>query len=84
MENKKEVQKRKLSGTIVSEKMAKTRVVVVERLKKDSKYHKYHKVSTKFKAHDENNEYRIGDKVVIEETRPISKDKRWKIIGQIN
>ena len=75
--------KRKIIGVVASDKMAKTRVVVVERLKKHSKYLKYYKVSTRFKAHDENNEYKTGDKVVIEESRPLSKEKRWKIISKI-
>ncbi len=66
---------------IVSDKMQKTRVIAVTRLKKHPKYLKYYKVTAKFKAHDEKNEYRAGDKVVIEETRPLSKDKRWTIIG---
>lgn len=72
--------KRKLEGVIVSDKMTKTRVVRVERLKKHPKYLKYYKVSRKFKAHDENNAYKTGDYVTIEETRPLSKDKRWIII----
>lgn len=75
--------KKKLEGIVVSDKMDKTRVVLVEKLKKHNKYLKYFKLSKKFKAHDENNEYHIGDKVIIEETRPISKEKRWKIISKI-
>lgn len=75
--------KRKIIGVIVSDKMAKTRVVAVSRLKKHPKYLKYYHVTTKFKAHDEKNEYKTGDKVTIEETRPLSKDKRWIIIGKI-
>ena len=74
---------RKLTGTVVSHKMQKTRVVAVERLKKHPKYVTYYRVTTKFKAHDENNEYMTGDKVVIEETRPMSKDKRWRIVGKV-
>ncbi len=74
---------RKLTGTVVSDKMQKTRVVAVERLKKHPKYVTYYRVTTKFKAHDENNEYKTGDKVVIEETRPLSKDKRWRILNKI-
>ena len=69
-----------LKGIIISDKMMKTRVVGITRLKKHSKYDKYYKVTKKYKAHDENNEYKIGDKVIIQEVRPISKDKRWKII----
>ena len=58
-------------------------MVAVERLKKHPKYLTYYRVTTKFKAHDENNEYKTGDKVMIEETRPLSKDKRWEIINKI-
>ncbi|MEK7114682.1 MAG: 30S ribosomal protein S17 [Patescibacteria group bacterium] len=75
--------KRTLQGTIVSDKMNKTRVVAVTRLKKHPIYHKYYKVTRKFKAHDEKNEYKTGEKVIIEETRPMSKDKRWRIIEKI-
>jgi small subunit ribosomal protein S17 len=78
-----EIKHRKLEGTVVSDKMKKTVVVAVERLKLNEKYKKYFKVTKKFKAHDENNEYHIGDKVIIEETRPISKQKNWKVIKKI-
>ena len=74
---------KKLEGVVVSDKMNKTRVVEVTRLKKHSKYLKYFKTRKRFKAHDENNEYKIGDRVVIIETKPISKEKRWKIISKI-
>ena len=74
--------KKKLKGAVVSDKMAKTVVVSVIRLKKHPKYKKYFKVTKKFKAHDENNEYHVGDRVLIEETRPLSKDKRWIVIGK--
>ncbi len=76
--------KRRLQGTVVSDKMQKTVVVNVTRFKKHPKYLKYYKVSRRFKAHDENNEYKTGDKVVIEEARPLSKDKRWKVIKEIS
>ena len=66
----------------MSDKMAKTVVVSIVRLKKHPKYKKYFKVTRKFKAHDENNEYHTGDRVLIEETRPLSKDKRWRIVGK--
>ena len=65
---------------MVSDKMDKTRVVKIDVLKKHSRYHKYFTVSKKFKAHDKENKYKIGDRVVIEECRPLSKDKRWIII----
>jgi small subunit ribosomal protein S17 len=82
MTNSTEKKNRKIVGTVVSDKMTKTRVVAVERLKKHPKYLTYYRVTSKFKAHDENNEYKAGDKVTIQETRPLSKDKRWKIIGK--
>jgi len=73
--------KRKLTGIVVSDKMNKTRVIAITRLKKHPKYSKYYKATSKFKAHDEENAYKIGDKVVIEETKPLSKEKRWRILG---
>lgn len=82
--NSEQVKKRKIIGTVVSDKMAKTRVVAVASLKKHPKYLKYYKVTTKFKAHDENNEYKVGDKVTIEESRPLSREKRWRIINKIS
>lgn len=75
--------KHKLQGEIVSDKMQKTVVVRVERIKKIPKYKKQYKIQKKFKAHDEKGEYKIGDKVIIEECRPISKEKRWKVIKKI-
>ncbi len=75
--------KRQLQGIIVSDKMNKTRVVAVNRLKKHPRYKKYYKSTAKFKAHDEKNEYKTGDKIIIEETRPMSKEKRWKIVGKL-
>ena len=75
--------KRRLQGVVASDKMNKTRVVSVEYLRRHSKYLKHYKVTTRFKAHDENNEYKTGDKVVIEETRPMSKEKRWRIINKL-
>lgn len=82
-ENNKSKIKRRLRGVIVSDKMNKTRVVEVERLKRHPRYHKYFKVTRRFKAHDENNAYKVGDSVVVEETRPLSKEKRWKIISRM-
>ncbi len=72
--------KRKLQGTIVSDKMPKTVVVKVERIKKHPKYKRRYKVSKKYKAHVEDGDFKIGDKVVIEECRPLSKDKKWRVI----
>ncbi len=74
---------RKITGIVVSDKMAKTRVVAVSRIRKHPRYLKYQTITSRFKVHDEKNEYHTGDKVVIEETRPLSKDKRWKIISKI-
>jgi small subunit ribosomal protein S17 len=74
---------RKLKGTVVSDKMSKTRIVAVERLKRHKRYHKHYKVTKRYKAHDENNEYKVGDKVVIQESRPMSKEKMWKIVEKI-
>jgi small subunit ribosomal protein S17 len=78
----KQNKKRKLIGTVVSDRMQKTRVVTVARLKKHPKYLKYYHVTMRFKAHDEGNVYKTGDKVTIEESRPLSRDKRWTIIGK--
>ena len=75
--------KRTLEGVVVSYKMQKTRVIAIVQGKKHPKYQKYYTRTTHVKAHDENNEYKEGDKVVIAETRPISKDKRWRVVGKI-
>ncbi|MCL4405148.1 MAG: 30S ribosomal protein S17 [Patescibacteria group bacterium] len=74
---------RRLEGTVVSDKMSKTRVVEVVRSKFHPKYRKHYTVSSKFKAHDEKNVYKVGDHVLIEETRPISRDKYFRIIGKV-
>ncbi len=71
---------RKLTGTVVSDRMNKTRVVEVARSKKHPRYQKFFTVTTRFKAHDEKNEFHTGDVVIIGETRPLSRDKRWEII----
>jgi len=75
--------KKQLKGTIVSDKMAKTVVVKVERLKEHPKYHKRYKVFKKYKAHIEKKDYKVGDEVIIEECRPISKEKKWRVIKVI-
>ncbi len=72
--------KKVLTGRVVSDKMKKTVVVEVERLKEHPKYKKRYKVRKKYKAHDEKEECKIGDKVLIEECRPLSKEKRWRVI----
>lgn len=75
--------KKKLQGIVVSDKMQKTVVVEVERIKEHLKYKRRFKVHKKYKAHDEKKEYHVGDKVLIEQTRPMSKDKNWKVIKKI-
>lgn len=67
-------------GVVVSDKMQKTIVVAVEGKKKHPLYGKVLKTTKKFKAHDENNEAKINDKVLIMETRPLSKDKKWRLV----
>lgn len=67
------------SGVVVSNKMDKTVVVAVQNHVKHTMYHKYMKQTRKFMAHDEGNACNIGDQVVIEETRPLSKRKRWSV-----
>ncbi|MDP3954200.1 MAG: 30S ribosomal protein S17 [bacterium] len=73
---------RVLKGVVVSDKMQKTAVVEVSRLIKHPKYKKYHKVSKRFKAQNDDNKYKTGERVLIQETRPISKDKRWIVIAK--
>ena len=75
--------KKKLTGIVVSDKMQKTVVVKVERMKEHPKYKRRFKIHKKYKAHDEKGEFHTGDKVVIEETSPMSKEKRWKVIGKV-
>lgn len=70
---------RALTGTIVSDKMNKTVTVLVERKVKHPLYGKIIRLSKKYHAHDENNEFGMGDVVVIEECRPISKTKAWRV-----
>jgi len=79
-ESKKE---RVLKGIVVSDKMEKTVVVSVDRFMKHPKYGKYMKRSKRYKAHDESNEYKVGDKVTIKETKPFSKDKTFSVVGKI-
>jgi small subunit ribosomal protein S17 len=71
--------KRTKVGVVVSNKMQKTVVVAVENVVKHGMYQKYIKRTSKFLAHAENNDVNIGDRVVIEETRPMSKRKRWNV-----
>jgi small subunit ribosomal protein S17 len=80
-ENKKQNLKsgRIMKGIVVSDKMDKTVVVAIIRLKEHPVYRKRYKVTTRYKAHDEKNEFKTGDVVLIRESKPISKDKRWVV-----
>lgn len=71
-----------LKGVVVSDKMDKTVVVSVSRFIKHPMYGKFYKVSKKYKAHDEENKSKIGDTVEMVEVRPISKDKRFKVVSK--
>ena len=68
------------SGEVVSNKMDKTVVVKIERIIKHPQYHKYIRRTNRLKAHDEDNKCKVGDKVKICETRPLSKEKRWRVV----
>ena len=72
--------KRTIKGVVVSGKMDKTIVVKTEHLVKDPVFHKYVRKHVRYKAHDEQNRCQIGDKVLIIESRPLSKDKRWRML----
>ncbi|MCL5011904.1 MAG: 30S ribosomal protein S17 [Patescibacteria group bacterium] len=74
---------RKLIGVVVSDRMDKTRVVAVERLIKHARYQKFFKDTKRYKVHDEQNMFHVGDTVSIQETRPLSREKRWKIVELI-
>ncbi|HKA89113.1 MAG TPA: 30S ribosomal protein S17 [Haliangiales bacterium] len=71
--------RRHLIGVVTSNKMQKTVVVMVTRRVRDARFHKFMTKRTKYKAHDEKNEYKIGDRVEIVESRPLSRDKRWRV-----
>ena len=75
--------RKKLTGMVVSDKMDKTVVLNVSRYVAHKKYGKYFKIDKRYKAHDETNEYKVGDKVTIEETRPMSKDKTFKVLSKV-
>lgn len=83
MQGIKKVILRKLLGTVVSDKMDKTVVVRVDRQISHKKYFKKFTVSKKYKAHDEKNQFHPGDYVEIAATRPLSKDKRWRVLRKI-
>ena len=73
--------RRTLQGRVVSDKMNKTVTVEVQRLVKHPRYRKYVTRSKTYKAHDEANSFKVGDSVTIQECRPISRDKRWVVLG---
>lgn len=77
------IKKQQMTGVVVSDKMTKTVVVRVDERKRHPKYKKAYTVSKRFKAHVGDGSYKTGDKVVIESIRPISKDKRFKVIGKV-
>ena len=79
----KEIKKAALVGVVVSDKMDKTVVVSVSRFVKHPKYGKFYKISKKYKAHDAENKFKVGDKVEIVSTRPLSKDKSFKVLGLV-
>jgi small subunit ribosomal protein S17 len=72
-------ERRNREGVVVSDAMQKTRVVRIERVYRHPKYQRVIRMSKRLKAHDEGNESRVGDRVLIEETRPMSREKRWRI-----
>jgi small subunit ribosomal protein S17 len=69
-----------MTGTVVSDSMQKTVVVTIERLVKHAEYGKYVRRRNRFKVHDEKNECKVGDVIRFMETRPMSKDKRWRLV----
>jgi len=73
---------RKFQGVVESNKNDKTIIVKVESVKKHPKYQKRYVQSRRYKVHDEKNEYRAGDKVTFVECRPLSRDKRWRVINK--
>jgi small subunit ribosomal protein S17 len=78
-----QVKRKTKVGRVVSDRMEKTIVVSVERLARHRLYKRVIRLSTKFKAHDESNEARIGDTVLIEESRPLSATKRWRLVSVV-
>jgi small subunit ribosomal protein S17 len=72
--------RRTKTGRVVSDKMDKTVVVSVERLRRHPIYKRVVRLSSKFKAHDEENAAKVGDTVRIEESKPLSRDKRWRVV----
>lgn len=81
MEAKVETNRRKMTGVVVKDKMDKTVVIEVEKFLKHPKYHKYLKRKKRYKAHDDKSQCNVGDRVIIVESRPLSKEKRWVVKG---
>lgn len=75
--------KQQLTGVVVSDKMDKTIVVKVDVKKRHPKYHKSYTVSKRYKAHDEANTAKVGDRVTIESCRPVSKDKKFQLLSKV-
>jgi small subunit ribosomal protein S17 len=73
------VERRRQEGLVVSDKMTKTRVVLIERVYRHPRYERVIRRTKRLKVHDESNASRTGDRVLLEETRPLSREKRWRI-----
>lgn len=84
MDTSKEIKRKKFSGIVVGDKMDKTIVVKVSRVKIHPKYKKRYFVSKKYKVHDEKNKFKSGDKAVFTECRPLSKQKKWRVVYETN
>jgi small subunit ribosomal protein S17 len=82
MNKDKKISQRQFVGTVASDKMDKTISVQVITVKRNQKYKKTYFISKKYKVHDEKNEYKTGDKVEFVECRPLSKDKKWRVLGK--
>lgn len=80
IQNQKKENQRRFKGEVVSDKMKKTIVVKVDFLKLHPRYQKRYRVSKNYKVHDEKSQYHAGDKVEFVECRPLSRDKRWRVI----
>ncbi len=82
-QNKTDKKGRVIRGVVMSDKMNKTVVVAATRLKEHPKYRKRYKVTKRYKAHDEKNDFKVGDKVIIAESLPLSREKRWIVKGLV-
>ncbi len=76
--------RRRLRGTVVSDKMDKTIIVRVERRRAHPLYRKVLSLHKRYKAHDEHNEARVGDVVIIQDCRPVSREKRWRVVEWVS